>query len=273
VDNRWFAVDWGRCIGAGGEGEVFLGRCMETWEPCAIKVSTRLDREAAAQQLRIELERCSQAAGEGVVGLIGWNLDVERPFVAFELAKAGSLADEMFAVHEKRCVYHPVQALQRVRAVLVALSNVHARGLIHRDVKPANLLRFGTTVKLTDFGTGRTRGRVWRGDTQAFVGTRMYAAPEQQRGEPVDERADLYAVGCILYEMLTGEMPHSSGQRYHDALVLPKLERFVSSLLDPNPARRPADAQQAIERLDRVAVIYASARKAWERLQLGPSPY
>src|SRR5512139_937650 len=128
---HWFVVDWQRCLGGGGEGEVFLGRNLETWELCAVKVSAYLDVAAAREQLARELERCSRAAGDGVVGLVAWNLEAPRPFLVFELARAGTLADEMGVLRREGRTYHPVQALLRIREVLTALAHVHARGLLH----------------------------------------------------------------------------------------------------------------------------------------------
>jgi serine/threonine-protein kinase len=275
VKRQLFVVDWQRCLGAGGEGEVYLARAMDTAELYAVKVSSLLDPVAAAEHLRAERDRCLVASGEGAVGLVAWNLGDKRPFLVFEFAHAGTLADEMSELRESGRVYHPVQALLRIREVLAALVCVHGRGLIHRDVKPANLLRFGTAVKFTDFGSGLAVGDSKPLETEAFIGTRMYAAPEQRRGEAVDERADLYAVGCILYEMLCGVAfdRGSCSRAYPNALVLPELDRFVSALLAADPDRRPTDGADAVRRVDRILAAYARARSVWGQLGLGPSPY
>jgi serine/threonine protein kinase len=195
----------------------------------------------------------------------------------FELARAGSLADEMKELKEKGWVYHPVRALQRIREVLVALGHVHTRGLVHRDVKPANLLRFEQGIKIADFGTGRSLLPLQAVDPQAFVGTRLYAAPEQSRGERVDQRSDLYGVGCILFEMLTGSLPtpgrtHSLGG-YPNLLIIPELDTLVRALLHPDQARRPSTCAEAIVMLDQTLTSYARARRVWKELGLGPSPY
>jgi serine/threonine-protein kinase len=244
---------------------------------CAIKTSSCLDATQARVQLSVELKRCLRAAGEGVVGLVAWNLDAPRPFLVFELAHAGTLADEMRRHLAAGRVYHPVAALERIREILRSLANVHAKGLVHRDVKPANLLRFGKEIKLTDFGTGCTLGAPTTLQTEAFVGTRAYAAPEQLRGEAVDDRADLYAVGCILHEMLVGRIPGSTGMRgsrhYPHLLVLPEAEALLQSLLAEDPRQRPDDALDAIARVDVALRCYRAARLAWMNLGLGPSPY
>jgi serine/threonine protein kinase len=277
MSQHWFVVDWNCCLGAGGEGEVFLGRSLGSFELCAIKISCLLDQQSARAQLKSELDQLMRVAGEGVVGLVAWNLDAPKPFLVFELAKAGTLADEMTQVRQKDLVYHPTRALERIRDVLSALSHVHGHGLIHRDVKPANLLRFGQELKLTDFGMGCSisGGKTEALATRDFVGTRLYAAPEQLRGETMDVRSDLYAVGCILYEMLTGFVPprRFGARKYPHALVLPELDALVTSLLAENPADRPQSALEALQHVDRVLAIYSSARELWAELKLGPSPY
>ena len=106
----------------------------------------------------------------------------------------------------------------------------------------------------------------------------MYAAPEQTNGEPVDERADLYAVGCILHEMLTGTVPRPYDarvltSRYPNLLVVPDLDRLLASLLSDDPSQRPATALDALSRVDMTLNGYAMARRLWEGLGLGSSPY
>jgi serine/threonine protein kinase len=277
VGSTWFVVDWQRCLGGGSEGEVFLGRSLDTWELCAIKVSTYTDPAYARDELRKELDCCLRAAGDGVVGLLGWNLEAPRPFLVFELARAGSLADEVSQLRHKAQVYHPVRALERIREVLCAVANVHERGLIHRDVKPANLLRFGRQIKVADFGSGRRRDAPAAVKGEGFVGTRAYAAPEQRRGEEVDERSDLYAVGCILYEMLTGESCASRqdplGTAYPNLLVLPELDRLVRALLAEQRSARPPNARHALVLVDSALATYTRARRAWDAAGLGLCPY
>jgi serine/threonine protein kinase len=278
LSQAWFVVDWQCCLGAGGEGEVYLGRCLETWELCAVKVSVQADRELAREELARELARCRRAAGDGVVGIVAWNLDVERPFLVFEFARAGSLADEVMSLRDQGRVYHPVRALERIREVLRALAKVHDRGLIHRDVKPANLLRFGESIKVADFGTANTPGRAPVAQAEFFEGTRNYAAPELARGGKTDERADLFAIGCILHEMLTGELPTRAGgadykASYPNLLVLPELDALVGRLLGAQPWSRPRDAMHALSLVEGVLASYRSARDTWASLGLGPSPY
>ncbi|MDH5492481.1 MAG: hypothetical protein OEY14_11075, partial [Myxococcales bacterium] len=111
-----------------------------------------------------------------------------------------------------------------------------------------------------------------------IVGTQLYAAPEQLAGEGIDERADLYAVGSILHEMLTGRVPrmHGDGAQpgpYPSSLILPELHRLLESLLATEPSQRPASSQEATRRIDETLASYASLRRLWKDLSLGACPY
>ena len=259
MDHRFFLVDWDICLGAGADGEVYLGRALLTDELCAIKVSTLTDASAAAAQLGDELDACLRAAGEGVVHVLAWSLAPPRPFLVFELAHAGSLGDEMRGLLANGEVYHPVRALRLTRDILRAMARMHDRGLIHRDIKPGNFLYFDDRMKLTDFGTGLPAER-YQAEAAEVVGTRLYAAPEQLAGEPVDARADLYGAGCILHEMLGGRLPARPGElRFPNEAILPELETLLASLLQPRRELRPESAREALEMVE-------AALRAYERV-------
>jgi serine/threonine protein kinase len=97
-------------------------------------------------------------------------------------------------------------------AVCAALAAAHAQGLVHRDVKPANVLVGDDgRVKVTDFGIAKAATADTLTATGMVLGTAAYLAPEQARGGPVDARSDLYGLGCVLYELVTGSPPFGSG--------------------------------------------------------------
>jgi serine/threonine protein kinase len=153
-----------------------------------------------------------------------------------------------------------MQTFDRARGLNVlahiafALAAVHGAGVIHRDLKPDNIiLRGSDTPVLIDFGVALLAGA----RQQAGIGTPAYMAPEQARGRHVDQRADLYALGVIAYEMLVGERPElprtvsrfmSYGQMRRIRLALlnrgigPAVAQLVSRLLAPHPALRPKSA-------------------------------
>lgn len=259
-------IFWDQRLGAGGEGEVFRGR----YGGRTVAVKTphnphQLQRQpilwaAGRQGLENELQRRSLVQGEHHVKLLAHGLDHSIPFLVFELAEKGSLADEMAEMRKRGQNYQPLAALARIEEILCALREAHDCNIIHRDVKPANFLRFANDrIKLNDFGLGRTADRACSKQTQFFRGTPLYAAPEQLAGECVTPRADLYAVGAILYEMLTGKppapqfrplvMPISPAMR-------PKLRTFGQRLLAHNPEDRFCCARQALSELANVRSAY-----------------
>jgi serine/threonine-protein kinase len=173
------------------------------------------------------------------------------------------------------------EAVEVARAVLSALDQAHQRGIIHRDIKPDNILASsGGRAKLTDFGLARYLSSADITQTGYLVGTPVYMSPEQCRGEAVDLRSDLYSLGATLYHMITGRPPFSGptilsilDQHLHGTAVpiaalvpsiSPGLTRVVHRLLMKEPQRRYASAREVLEALD------ASARgllqsDAWPR--------
>lgn len=151
------------------------------------------------------------------------------------------------------------------REVASALDHAHRQGVIHRDVKPANVLvPPGGRVKVTDFGIAKAGGSELT-RTGTVVGTARYLAPEQLRGEPVDPRTDIYALGLVLYEMLTGELPFHGDTEMAISLARlsvspapvsigrpdtpPGLARLVMACLALEPADRPPNAQVVADAL------------------------
>ncbi len=168
-----------------------------------------------------------------------------------------------------------------------ALATAHAAGIVHRDVKPANVMRTpdGRT-KLMDLGIAR--GIEGESITRAssILGTAGYVSPEQARGEPVDHRSDIYSLGCVLYEMLTGRQPFEADnpvavayQHVHEAPVPPSslepsvppaLESVVLRAMEKDPqARFPSAADMVTALEDGTAPIptlgAAVARRRWPR--------
>jgi serine/threonine protein kinase len=158
-----------------------------------------------------------------------------------------------------------VEAAHLGLQIASALSAAHARGIVHRDIKPENILIDGEgNALLTDFGIARELAALqledvtWTLSSMGLpVGTPEYMSPEQLRGEPADQRVDVYALGAVLYEMLTGQAPHEGATPWavaaqalmseitpplvHAPDIWPALERLVLSALARHPRDRPAD--------------------------------
>ncbi len=140
-----------------------------------------------------------------IVAVYDSGLQGSTAYLAMELLPGTDLR-----MHCRGALRLPVdQALKIVARVADALAYAHTRGVVHRDVKPANLMvdLSTNTIKVTDFGLARTaQGSLTR--TGLMLGSPSYMAPEQLLGEPLDGRADLYSLGVVLFEMLTGQLPH-----------------------------------------------------------------
>ena len=194
------------------------------------------------------------------------------PYVAFEYVEGRSLRDELAA----RAPLDPATAVDLTKQLADVLDYVHHHGVVHRDLKPENVLVTPDgRVKLVDFGIALLRGarRLTFQRLSSEVGTPDYMAPEQVQGERGDARTDVYALGVILYEMLTGEVPYQGdsplavmSQRVTtDAPLLrkarrdvpPALEAIVYRALQRDPDRRypsMAALRHDLEHLDEVEI-------------------
>ena len=202
----------GEVIGYGGMAEVHRGRDIRLGRDVAIKLlRADLGRDPAFEG-RFRREAQSAASlnspsivavydtGEGVIG------GVSTPYIVMEYVDGETLRDVL--AREGRLL--PQRALEITAAVCTALEQAHAAGIVHRDIKPGNvMLTTGGDVKVMDFGIARalTASSATMTQTAAVVGTAHYLSPEQARGEHVDARSDIYSTGCLLYELLTGAPP------------------------------------------------------------------
>lgn len=204
----------GETLGFGGMSEVHRGRDLRLGRDVAIKVlradlardpafQTRFQREAQnAASLNLPAIVAVYDTGE-VMGETG-----PIPYIVMEYIDGETLRDLV----KREGPLPPKRAMEIVADVCTALDYSHRHGIIHRDVKPANvMLTRGGAVKVMDFGIARavTEGQATVTATAAVIGTAQYLSPEQARGEPVDARSDVYATGCVLYELLTGAPPFS----------------------------------------------------------------
>jgi serine/threonine protein kinase/very-short-patch-repair endonuclease len=205
---------------------------------------------------------------------IAGGVDGATPYLAMELLDGRTLRDLVNEVPQS-----PVAWVAALGAQIAnGLAAAHAVGVIHRDLKPANvMLLHGGAVKVLDFGMGRIIDDVegaWVTSTGATVGTARYMAPEQFQAAAVTQAADLYALGCVLFELLTGappfvsESPHELGQKHiHEPApsvrllrsdVPDDLARLIERLLEKKPEDRPADAVTVREALVPLATTGAS---------------
>ncbi|HJU02673.1 MAG TPA: Stk1 family PASTA domain-containing Ser/Thr kinase [Actinomycetes bacterium] len=196
----------GRLLGAGGMAEVFEGRDRLLARRVAIKVLQA--QFARDPSFLIRFKREAQAAASlshpNIVGVYDTGSEDGTHFIVMEFVDGRTLKDVIRAEGP----LYPERAAEICADVCSALAAAHARGLIHRDIKPGNvMLTPDGKVKVMDFGIARATTSETITQTAAVVGTAQYISPEQAQGQTVDYRSDLYSVGCCLYEMLTGTVP------------------------------------------------------------------
>lgn len=275
-----------KLLGEGGMGEVFLAEHEAIGKRMALKVlrSEQAQKSDVVERFRLEARSASRIQHPNVVQVFDFGqIEDGRFYLALEYLEGLDLADQL----HKTKMLDPLRALYITLQLCAGLSAAHASGIIHRDMKPENVFLQPNKngfddVKIVDFGIAKMReisehasinpppipeGSGHRRITKAgsIFGTPEYMAPEQAAGREVDHRADLYAVGVILYEMLTGKVPFSSDgmietltkhitervrpPRELNPNISPALEAVILKALAKTPAERPANMDAFAEQL------------------------
>ncbi|MEV8516223.1 protein kinase [Dactylosporangium sp. NPDC051484] len=247
-------------IGRGGMAEVWQAVDGRLGRPVAVKLLH--DAGGADPSLPRRFEREARTVARlshpNIVAVHDVGVDNGTPYLVMELVQGHSLADEIAAGP-----LEPQRAARLAEQVCDALAAAHDAGVVHRDVKPANILIGDEDrVKVCDFGIARITDRAQTAltATATVIGTSAYMAPEQVLGEPAEARSDLYALGCVLYAMLAGRPPFVADSPVQVALqqvhetpvplaarrpgVPPQLAALVGALLAKRAADRPASATQ-----------------------------
>ncbi|MBW8827290.1 MAG: PASTA domain-containing protein [Acidobacteria bacterium] len=194
-------------IGAGASGQVFLAEDVQLHRRVAVKVlhPALAADESFLRRFRAEARAAAALSHPNLMAVYDWGEDDEGPYLVLEHLGGGSLRAMLDAGHRLSQAQALLVGLETARALEVA----HRRGIVHRDIKPANLL-FGEDgrLRVADFGLARALSEASQTETgNGLVGTARYAAPEQARGTLIDGKADVYALGLVLAEAMTGEVP------------------------------------------------------------------
>ncbi len=254
-------------LGEGGMGSVYRALDLTTRKTVAVKILRRdlCESKHARRRFAREARASAMLNHPGVVRVFDYVDDV-RPFIVMELIDGVSLRRHIR--REKPPVDRTLELLQ---FVCEALGHAHHRGVVHRDMKPDNVVvtREGR-IKVLDFGLARVMTPDLSQLTRSgsALGTCSYMSPEQAAGKDADERSDLYAMGVMMYEFLCGSTPFSADDpasilymhvheepeppRVLNPDLHPELERLILSLMAKDAAERPASARVLYHELDRV---------------------
>lgn len=198
----------GEELGRGGMGIVYRAHDEQLNRPVAVKLlaDTLAQDEDLRERFVREARLAAQVQHPNVVSVYDTGEDEGRPFIVTELVTGWTLAERI----ADRGRLSAEEASQLVRQAALGLERAHDAGLIHRDIKPQNLLLAPDgTLKIADFGIARFGDGTGMTEMGTILGTAAYIAPEQARGERVTAAADVYAIGAVLYELLTGHPPHT----------------------------------------------------------------
>jgi eukaryotic-like serine/threonine-protein kinase len=231
-----------RELGRGGMASVYLARDLKHDRSVALKVlDPDLGRQLGAERFLQEIRLTARLTHPHILPVLDSGADSGRLWYTMPYVKGESLRDRL-----RREVQLPIEtALEIARQAALALEYAHNEGVVHRDVKPANVLLSGDQAFVADFGLAkaiRSVGDEFITGTGLAVGTPAYMAPEQANGDPVDARTDVYALACVLYEMIAGEPPFTG--RTPQAIMARRVAGQVSSLraVRPSVARTLDDA-------------------------------
>jgi hypothetical protein len=265
-------------LGQGGMGAVYKGTQLSVNRAVAIKLiaASAPNQDELVKRFRREAEATARLSHPNTVRLFDFGVsDAHELYMVMELLEGCDLSAHL----QNQGSMPLTEALRLVRQVLCALSEAHALGIVHRDLKPGNVFLSRVQggeifVKVMDFGiAGIEQAR----DTQkltmtgAVMGTPAYMSPEQAQGRPVDARSDLYSLGVMLFEMLTGRLPFEAdtvvslllahvtkpparlNEVLPDSPQLAALQSLLDLLLAKTPEERPQSAAAALEAVDALA--------------------
>jgi ABC-type amino acid transport substrate-binding protein len=255
-----------RELGRGGMGVVYLARQTRLDRPCALKMILTGERAAAAERQRFvtEAQAIARLQHENIVRVYEIGEHHGQLFMALELCEGGSLDGKLRAQRPS-----PREAAALVQTLALAMQAAHEAQVLHRDLKPANvLLAADGTPKITDFGLARKLDEQGQTQTGQIMGTPSYMAPEQARGQKdLGPAVDVWALGAILYECLTGRPPFKGATptetlrlvvetepvavRHLSPAVPLNLETICHKCLQKDPARRYGSAQELADDLGR----------------------
>ena len=282
VDERYRVT---RRLARGGMATVYIAQDERLERPVALKVMHPhlADSQDFVTRFRREARSAARIVHPGVVSVFDQGVITGQGFLVMELIDGTNLRQLLRA----QGAFTIPQALRYTTDILEALRAAHRVGVIHRDIKPENILvPTDGPAKVTDFGLARAASEVSMSSTGNMLGTVAYIAPEIATTAEADARSDIYSVGIMLYEMLTGAVPWAGESplqiaTHHVSDDVPspseaqpwiprEIDDLVAALTARDPASRPADASDAIDLVARAAATIPS-ELASRRAEVAPS--
>jgi DNA-binding beta-propeller fold protein YncE/predicted Ser/Thr protein kinase len=222
-------------IARGGMGVVYRATQLALERPVALKVIAHqlADDEKFRSRFLSESRLAARLEHPAVVPVYDAREDDGELIVAMRLIEGGDLR----RLIDREGPLEPERAVHLLSQIAEALDAAHAAGIVHRDVKPHNILIEGERAYLSDFGLAKAYAETGPGSGASIVGTVEYMAPEQWRGERVGPPADVYALGCVLYEALTGIVPYARKEEDTE----PEIPRGIDAVIERAVAKDPAE--------------------------------
>jgi serine/threonine protein kinase/TolA-binding protein len=251
-------------LGRGGMAVVYRATDTVLGRDVALKfiAEAAIEKKEFRDMFLREARSVAQLNHPNIVTIYDVGVLEGRTFIAMEFVE-GKTVDDLVVEQKKLPV---VEAMRITAQVLAALEYAHSRQIVHRDIKPSNMMRTSTgMVKLMDFGLAKSvTGAI---KSSMIAGTPAYMPPEQFSGINVDHRADLYAVGASLFEMLTGDLPFDSpartgpvpSARARVEQVPALIDETLIKVLDPDPAKRFQSAKEMLAPIQKVLAVFDRA--------------
>ncbi|WP_170270093.1 Stk1 family PASTA domain-containing Ser/Thr kinase [Heliorestis acidaminivorans] len=262
--NRYEIVEY---LGGGGMAQVYKSwdRVLERAVTIKFLREGLTNDEEFVRRFRREAQAIASLSHPNIVNVYDVGREGETDYIVMEYIDGPTLKE----VIRRNGSLEPVEAVNLARQICDALEHAHEKGIIHRDIKPHNILLTASgRVKVTDFGIARSTTQNTMTMDRTIVGSVHYLSPEQARGLPVDEKSDIYSLGVVLYELLSGHVPFQGETPIAVALQqvqqnpppiskstpeIPRtLEEVVMRTLEKNPERRYGNAKALKDDLDHV---------------------
>lgn len=285
-----------RLLGSGGMGDVFEAEHLRLHKPIAVKMlqPELRNHQAALERFHREAKICASSGHANIVNVMDFNqLPNGTPYLVMELLHGEDLEERIL----KKGPLSPGEVLALGKQVCEALAWTHAQGILHRDIKPSNIFicddpqHENIKIKVLDFGISKVRHSLEHSVTQSreILGSPAYLSPEMAENgtEAMDERSDLFSLGAVMYEALTGKSPfaaesipqmlykivHTEPPQITDVRpdVPSELADAVHGLLNKHRTLRPANAQEALKRFNQIGK--RSSGRPSARPRPAPSPF